>query len=40
LRFASSMQITVSAGLTSSTTSSAGDSVVTITAGTGTVTFN
>jgi hypothetical protein len=40
LRFNSALAITVSAGLTSSSATTGGDTVVTITAGTGTVTFN
>jgi hypothetical protein len=40
LRFPSSINITLSAGLTSSITFSGSDEIVTITGGTGTVTFS
>jgi hypothetical protein len=40
LRFAATLGITLSAGLTSSITFSGGDEIVTITGGTGTVTFS
>jgi hypothetical protein len=40
LRFNSALRVTVGAGLTSSSTTSGGDTVLTITAGTDTVTFS